>query len=62
VIERTTVVIVGSGFAGLCMAIKLREAGIDDYVILERAYASPGYTHDDAAEGVFARVGAKEQP
>ena len=27
-IERVKVVIVGSGFAGLCMAIKLTEAGI----------------------------------
>src|SRR5829696_6327660 len=30
------VAIVGSGFAGLCMAIKLREAGIEDFVVLER--------------------------
>jgi len=30
------VVIVGSGFAGLCTAVKLREAGIDDFVILEK--------------------------
>ncbi len=30
------VAIVGSGFSGLCMAIKLREAGIDDFVVLER--------------------------
>jgi cation diffusion facilitator CzcD-associated flavoprotein CzcO len=30
------VVIVGSGFAGLCMAAKLRQAGIDNFVILEK--------------------------
>src|SRR5919112_2862677 len=30
------VAIVGSGFSGLCMAIKLREAGMDDFVVLER--------------------------
>ena len=30
------VAIVGSGFSGLCMAIKLREAGIEDFVVLER--------------------------
>src|SRR3954454_20210867 len=30
------VAIVGAGFSGLCMAIKLREAGIDDFVVLER--------------------------
>lgn len=37
---RTTVVdvaIVGAGFGGIGMAIKLREAGIDNFVILEKA-------------------------
>jgi cation diffusion facilitator CzcD-associated flavoprotein CzcO len=31
------VAIVGSGFAGLGMAIRLREAGIEDFVVLEKA-------------------------
>src|SRR5205807_1289567 len=35
--ERAGFVIVGSGFAGLCMAIKLKESGRDDFVILEKA-------------------------
>src|SRR5436190_23295094 len=30
------VAVVGAGFSGLAMAIKLRELGIDDYVVLER--------------------------
>lgn len=30
------VVIVGSGFGGICSAIKLKEAGIDDFVMLEK--------------------------
>src|SRR3954466_9272713 len=30
------VAIVGSGFSGLGMAIKLREAGVEDFVVLER--------------------------
>jgi len=30
-------VIVGAGFAGICMAIKLKQAGNDDFVILEKA-------------------------
>ena len=30
------VVIVGSGFSGLCMAIRLKQAGMQDFVILER--------------------------
>jgi cation diffusion facilitator CzcD-associated flavoprotein CzcO len=31
------IAIVGSGFSGIGMAIRLRQAGIDDFVILERA-------------------------
>src|SRR4051795_6513747 len=31
------IVIVGSGFSGLGMAIRLKQAGIDDFVLLERA-------------------------
>src|SRR5436190_19263014 len=31
------IAIVGSGFAGLGMAIRLKEAGIEDFVVLERA-------------------------
>jgi cation diffusion facilitator CzcD-associated flavoprotein CzcO len=31
------IVIVGSGFAGLGLAIQLKEAGIEDFVVLERA-------------------------
>ena len=30
------VAVIGSGFSGLCMAIKLQEAGIADFVILEK--------------------------
>ncbi|MCU1645721.1 MAG: Cyclohexanone monooxygenase [Nocardia sp.] len=35
--EHKHIVIVGSGFAGIGLAIKLREAGFEDLVILERA-------------------------
>lgn len=33
---RYEVVIVGSGFAGLCMGVKLKQAGIDNFIILEK--------------------------
>ncbi len=33
---RFDVVIVGSGFAGLCMAVRLKQDGIDNFVILEQ--------------------------
>jgi cation diffusion facilitator CzcD-associated flavoprotein CzcO len=32
---KTTAVIIGAGFAGICMGIKLKEIGIDDFVIIE---------------------------
>jgi len=32
----TTVIIIGTGFSGLCMAIKLKERGIKDFIILEK--------------------------
>ncbi|HET9238507.1 MAG TPA: NAD(P)/FAD-dependent oxidoreductase [Oligoflexus sp.] len=34
---RETIVIVGTGFSGLGMAIRLKKAGIDDFVLLEKA-------------------------
>jgi cation diffusion facilitator CzcD-associated flavoprotein CzcO len=36
-IEHVRIAIVGSGFAGLGMAIRLKQAGIEDFVVLERA-------------------------
>jgi cation diffusion facilitator CzcD-associated flavoprotein CzcO len=35
--EAHDIVIVGSGFSGLGMAIRLKQAGIEDFVVLERA-------------------------
>jgi cation diffusion facilitator CzcD-associated flavoprotein CzcO len=35
--EAHDIVIVGGGFSGLGMAIRLKQAGVDDFVILERA-------------------------
>jgi cation diffusion facilitator CzcD-associated flavoprotein CzcO len=36
------VVVIGAGFAGIGMAIALRRAGIEDFVVLERAMTSAG--------------------
>lgn len=36
-VERRRVVIVGAGFGGIGAAIRLRQAGIDDFVVLERS-------------------------
>ena len=45
--ERTlSVAIIGAGMSGICMAVKLQDAGIDDFMIYESAARSavPGAT------------------
>jgi cyclohexanone monooxygenase len=39
---RYEVLVVGSGFGGLCMGVKLKQAGIEDFAILERDAALGG--------------------
>ncbi|OJZ67911.1 4-hydroxyacetophenone monooxygenase [Mycobacterium paraffinicum] len=50
------VAIIGSGFAGLGAAIRLRQAGIDDIVVLERAGAVGGVWRDNAYPGAACDV------
>jgi cation diffusion facilitator CzcD-associated flavoprotein CzcO len=50
------VAIVGSGFAGLGMAIRLREAGIEDFVVLERADDVGGTWRDNSYPGCACDV------
>lgn len=50
------VLIIGSGFAGLCMGIKLREAGHEDFVILERSDAVGGTWRDNHYPGCACDV------
>ncbi|MEU4394749.1 NAD(P)/FAD-dependent oxidoreductase [Kribbella sp. NPDC023855] len=45
------VAIVGSGFAGLCMGIKLRQAGCENFVILEKADRLGGTWRDNTYPG-----------
>src|SRR5690242_17412047 len=45
------VAVVGAGFAGLGMAIKLREQGIEDFVVLERRDDVGGTWHDNTYPG-----------
>lgn len=51
-----TILIVGSGFAGLCMGIRLKQAGIDDFVILERAGQVGGTWRDNTYPGIACDV------
>lgn len=46
-----TAVIVGAGASGLCMAIKLKKAGIDDFVILEKSDGVGGTWRDNSYPG-----------
>ncbi len=54
--KRTTVVILGAGMSGLCMAIKLRQAGITDLVILEKSQGVGGTWHDNTYPGACCDV------
>ncbi|GAA1975555.1 NAD(P)/FAD-dependent oxidoreductase [Microbacterium pumilum] len=53
---RVEVVIVGAGFAGLGMAMALRRAGRDDFVVLERAASVGGTWRDNTYPGVACDV------
>ncbi|WP_205783845.1 NAD(P)/FAD-dependent oxidoreductase [Microbacterium sp. 10M-3C3] len=53
---RTGVAIVGAGFAGIGMAIALRRAGRDDFVLLERAASVGGTWRDNTYPGVACDV------
>ena len=49
-------VIVGAGFSGMAAAIKLKESGIDDFVILERKDDVGGVWRDNTYPGVAVDV------
>ena len=49
-------VIVGAGFAGLGMAIKLKQAGINDFIILERGSEVGGTWRDNQYPGAACDV------
>lgn len=51
-----TAIIIGSGFAGIGMAIKLRQAGITDFKILEKAHDVGGVWRDNSYPGAACDV------
>ncbi len=53
---RVEVAVVGAGFAGLGMAIALRRAGREDFVVLERAASVGGTWRDNTYPGVACDV------
>jgi cation diffusion facilitator CzcD-associated flavoprotein CzcO len=50
-VQHHHVLIVGTGFAGICMAVKLREAGLTDFVALEKADDLGGTWRDNTYPG-----------
>ena len=53
---RVRVAVVGGGFAGLCMAIRLKQSGLDDFVVLERAADLGGTWRDNSYPGCACDV------
>jgi cation diffusion facilitator CzcD-associated flavoprotein CzcO len=49
-------IIVGAGFAGLCMAIRLKEAGMNDFIILDRNAHIGGTWYDNCYPGAACDV------
>src|SRR5512139_984551 len=54
--QRVEMVIVGAGFGGLCLAIKLLEAGIRDFVVLEKEQEVGGTWRDNTYPGAECDV------
>ncbi|MFI7002125.1 DUF4873 domain-containing protein [Nocardia sp. NPDC050175] len=54
--ENPEIVIVGAGFGGLGMAIELRKAGIDDFVVLEKADEIGGTWRENTYPGAGCDV------
>ena len=49
--KEVKVIIIGSGFGGLCMGIKLKQAGINDFLILEKETSLGGTWRDNIYPG-----------
>jgi cation diffusion facilitator CzcD-associated flavoprotein CzcO len=54
--EEHRVVVVGAGLSGICAAVKLRQAGIDDVVLLDRADEVGGTWRDNTYPGCACDV------
>src|SRR5512139_2633385 len=54
--QELAAVIVGAGFSGLCAGIQLRKAGIDDFVILEKAQGVGGTWRDNTYPGAACDI------
>ena len=55
-VQHVRVAVVGSGFGGLGAAVRLREAGVTDFVVLERADSVGGTWRDNSYPGCACDV------
>ncbi len=53
---QVTVAIIGAGMSGLCMAVKLQDAGIDDFTIFEKADEVGGTWRDNTYPGLTCDI------
>lgn len=54
--QKVEVAIIGSGFGGLCMAIRLRQEGLEDFVLLEKGDDVGGCWRDNTYPGAACDV------
>ncbi|WP_051361830.1 flavin-containing monooxygenase [Solimonas soli] len=54
--KQMSVLIIGTGFSGLGMAVRLKQAGIEDFVLLERAQGVGGTWRDNRYPGCACDV------
>ncbi|MBC7702164.1 NAD(P)/FAD-dependent oxidoreductase [Aquabacterium sp.] len=55
-IQRHKILVIGTGFSGLCMGVKLRDMGENDFVLLERADDVGGTWRDNTYPGCACDV------
>jgi len=58
-VNTARIVILGAGMSGICMAIKLREAGINDFLILEKSQGVGGTWHENTYPGACCDVASQ---
>ena len=56
VMKQYEVVVIGAGLSGVCAAIKLKEAGIDNFQVFEKASDVGGTWRDNRYPGVACDV------
>lgn len=55
-VEQRDVVVIGAGFGGLCTAVKLDEAGITDFVVLDKGETAGGTWRDNDYPGAAVDI------